>query len=146
MKLPTVKTARALGLHRIEVVWSTGRIDRIDVRAALKGHRSLAAALKNPRFAAVHPGEWGHSISWGGAKGREIEIGADALWRMAREQSAAAESADFAAWRAAHGLSLTEAARSLGLSRRTVAYYDAGTKPVPRLVVLALKGFEMQSG
>ena len=146
MKLPTVKSVRALRPHRVEVVWSTGRVDRIDVRAALQAHRSLAAALKQPRFAKVQPGEWGHSISWGGTPGREIEIGADALWRMAREQSASADGADFAAWRAAHGLSLTEAARSLGLSRRAVAYYDAGTKPVPRLVVLALKGFESQAG
>lgn len=146
MKLPTIKSARALKPHRVEVAWSTGRIDRIDVRAALGGHRSLAAALKQPRFAKAHPGEWGHSISWGGASGREIEIGADALWRMAHEQSSGTEGADFAAWRASHGLSLTEAARSLGLSRRAVAYYDAGTKPVPRLVVLALKGFESQAG
>jgi len=46
--------------------------------------------------------------------------------------------------RTAHGFSLSEAARRLGLPRRTVAYYDAGTRPVPRLVALALKGFEAQ--
>lgn len=141
MRLPTIRSARALSPHRVEVVWSTGRIDRIDVRAALKAHRSLAPALRKDRFAAVRPGEWGHSLTWDGRQGREIEIGADALWRMAREQSDG-ERVDFAAWRAAHGLSLAEAARGLGLSRRAIAYYDTGAKPVPRLVALALKGFE----
>lgn len=144
MKLPTIKSARALRPCQVEVLWSTGRIDRIDLRAALKSNRSLAPALKPARFAALKSGEWGHSLSWGGSLGREIEIGADSLWRMAREQSDD-EGVDFAAWRAAHGLSLAEAARTLGLSRRTVAYYDAGVKPVPRLVALALKGYEARA-
>jgi len=145
MKLPTIKSARALSAHRVEVIWSTGRIDKVDVGAALKAHASLAPALKKARFGAVTSGEWGHSLSWGGAEGHEIEIGADAVWRMAREQSAQAEPVDFTAWRAAHGLSLTEAAHSLGLSRRAVAYYESGTKPVPRVVALALKGFDAQA-
>lgn len=145
MKLPTIKAARALALHQVEVIWSTGRIDKVDVGAALKAHGSLAPALKKPRFVAVEPGEWGHSLSWGGREGHEIEIGADAVWRMAREQAARAEVVDFTAWRAAHGLSLTEAAHSLGLSRRVVAYYESGAKPVPRVVALALKGFDAQS-
>ena len=38
MKLPTIKSARSLALHRVEVIWSTGRIDKVDVGAALKGH------------------------------------------------------------------------------------------------------------
>ena len=145
MKLPTIKSARSLALHRLEVIWSTGRIDKVDVGAALKGHASLAPALKKARFIKVATGQWGHSLTWGGAEGREIEIGADAVWRMAREQTAAAESVDFTAWRAAHGISLTEAAHSLGLSRRAVAYYESGAKPVPRVVALALKGFDAQA-
>ena len=142
MKLPTIKSARALAPHRVEVIWSTGRIDKLDVGAALKAHASLAPALKKPRFARVAPGEWGHCLSWGGPQGDEIEIGADALWRLAREQTAHAGAVDFAAWRAAQGLSLTQAAHSLGVSRRAVAYYESGAKPVPRVVALALRGFD----
>ena len=145
MKLPTIKSARALRPHRVEVIWSTGRIDEVDLSAALQAHDSLAPALRKARFVAVAPGEWGHSLSWGGREGAEIEIGADAVWRIAREQSTQGESTDFAAWRAAHGLSLTEAAHSLGLSRRAVAYYESGAKPVPRVVALALKGFDAKA-
>ena len=145
MKLPIIKSARALAPYQVEVIWSTGRIDKIDVGAALKAHAALAPARRKARFATVAPGEWGHSLSWGGAEGEELEIGADAVWRMAHEQAALAESVDFTAWRAAHGLSLTEAAHTLGLSRRAVAYYESGAKPVPRVVALALRGFDARS-
>ncbi len=144
MKLPTIKSARALKQYQVEVFWSTGRIDQVDVGDALKPHATLAPARRQARFGAVKPGEWGHCLSWGGPEGREIEIGADAVWRLAREQETQAEAVDFAAWRAAHGISLTEAAHCLGLSRRAVAYYESGAKPVPRVVALALRGFDAQ--
>ena len=144
MKLPTIKAARALTQYQVEVIWSTGRIDYVDVGEALKAHASLAPARRKARFAAVKPGEWGHSLSWGGPGGDEIEIGADAVWRLAREQAAQAGSINFTAWRAAHGISLTEAAHCLGLSRRAVAYYESGARPVPRVVALALRGFDAQ--
>ena len=35
------------------------------------------------------------------------------------------------------------AARALGLSRRMVAYYDGGAKPIPRTVALAVKALEL---
>lgn len=144
MKLPTIKAVRALKRHQVEVIWSTGRIDRVDVGEALKAHASLAPARRQARFAAVKPGEWGHCLSWGGLEGEEIEIGADAVWRLARKQATQAGSVDFTAWRAAHGISLTEAAHCLGLSRRAVAYYESGAKPVPQVVALALRGFDAQ--
>ena len=144
MKLPTIKSARALKQYQVEVIWSTGRIDQVDVGESLKAHASLAPARRKARFAAVKPGEWGHSLSWGGPEGDEIEIGADAVWRLAREQAAQAGSINFTAWRAAHGISLSEAAHCLGLSRRAVAYYESGARPVPRVVALALRGFDAQ--
>ncbi len=144
MKLPTIKSARALKQYQVEVIWSTGRIDQVDVGEALKEHTALAPARRKARFATVKPGEWGHSLSWGGPEGDEIEIGADAVWRLAREQATQAGAVDFTAWRAAHGISLTEAAHCLGLSRRAVAYYESGAKPVPRVVALALRGFDAQ--
>ena len=37
-------------------------------------------------------------------------------------------------------MTLEDAAIALGLSRRTVAYYDHGDKPIPRTVALATLG------
>jgi transcriptional regulator with XRE-family HTH domain len=52
----------------------------------------------------------------------------------------------FRAWRTRHGLSLTAAAEALSLSRRMVAYYCSGDKPVPRNILLACKGWEVTHG
>jgi hypothetical protein len=43
-----------------------------------------------------------------------------------------------------YGLSLSDAAEALGLSRRQVAYYASGERPVPRTVLLACKGWEAE--
>jgi predicted transcriptional regulator len=44
------------------------------------------------------------------------------------------------AWR---GARIDTAAKALGVSRRMVAYYDKGEKPIPRTVALATKALEM---
>jgi len=66
------------------------------------------------------------------------------LWEMALGQNGHADAAEFIRWRWQHGLSLTAAAEALGLSRRTVAYYLSGEQVVPRIVLLALKGWEQE--
>ena len=40
------------------------------------------------------------------------------------------------------GGSLSKAARALGISRRMVAYYESGERPIPRVVALAAKALE----
>ena len=39
---------------------------------------------------------------------------------------------------------LTDAADALGLSRRQMAYYAGGKHPIPRTVLLACKGWEVE--
>jgi predicted transcriptional regulator len=55
-----------------------------------------------------------------------------------------ADTTEFIRWRWKHGLSLTDAAEALGLSRRHVAYYASGEHEVPRTVLLACKGWEAE--
>jgi transcriptional regulator with XRE-family HTH domain len=54
-----------------------------------------------------------------------------------------ADARAFLEWRLRHGLSLTKAADALGLSRRTIAYYSNGDRPVPRAILLACRGWEL---
>src|SRR6266853_303879 len=62
-----------------------------------------------------------------------IDMAADTLWRLAQEQSGATMSADaFRSWRQKKAYTLDEAAKALGISRRMIAYYDQGDKPIPR--------------
>ena len=43
----------------------------------------------------------------------------------------------FRDWRQHKSFTLDEAAEALGISRRMVAYYDRGDRPIPRVVALA---------
>jgi DNA-binding transcriptional regulator YiaG len=71
-------------------------------------------------------------------------MSADTLWRLAQEQSGATMTPDeFRQWRERKAYTLDEAARALGLSRRMVAYYEKGNRPIPRVVALATRGLEL---
>jgi len=48
----------------------------------------------------------------------------------------------FHTWRVRKNFTLDEAAHALGLSRRMVAYYDQGERPIPRTVALATLGLD----
>jgi predicted transcriptional regulator len=66
------------------------------------------------------------------------------LWEPALEQNGQTDAVEFSRWRWRNGLSLTNAAEALGLSRRQVAYYASGEHEVPRTVLLACKGWETE--
>lgn len=49
---------------------------------------------------------------------------------------------EFGAWMQRNGLSLSTAAQALGLSRRMIAHYRTGSRPIPKVVALACRGWE----
>ena len=52
-------------------------------------------------------------------------------------------SADaFRHWRERKAYTLDTAARALGISRRMVAYYEQGERPIPRVVALATRALD----
>jgi len=63
---------------------------------------------------------------------------------LALEQNGRTNAVEFIRRRWRNGLSLTKAAEALGLSRRQVAYYASGEHEVPRTVLLACKGWEVE--
>jgi hypothetical protein len=99
------------------------------------------AALAPLDDATLSVGEDGWSLLW--PQGAEVR--ADTLWRPAREHSGEAiPVAEFCTWRTRNRLSLTDAAKALGITRRMVSYYAAGHSLIPRLVSLACKGREAE--
>jgi hypothetical protein len=137
VRIAQVKPA---GDSTLRITWQNGQ--KLDVNLAepvrrLKGLR----ALRDPAmFARATVGEGGHSVVWPG----NLDMGADRLWEITLEQNGHADAAEFIRWRWKHGLSLTAAAEALGLSRRQVAYYASGEHEVPRTVLLACKGWEVE--
>jgi hypothetical protein len=91
-------------------------------------------------FAQARIGGGGHSVVWPG----DLDMGAGRLFEMALEQSGRLDTVEFIRWRWRNGLSLARAAEALGLSRRQVAYYVSGEHEVPRTVLLACKGWEVE--
>lgn len=84
-------------------------------------------------------GEHGTDIVWTS----DLDMSNDTLWRLSQEQSGATMSADaFRRWRESRGFTLETAAKALGVSRRMVAYYEKGERPIPRVVALATRGLE----
>ncbi len=70
-------------------------------------------------------------------------MAADTLLRLAQEQSGATMTPDaFRRWREGRAYTLDQAAHALGLSRRMIAYYEQGNRPIPRVVALATRGLD----
>ncbi|HIJ83434.1 MAG: hypothetical protein HW380_3547 [Magnetococcales bacterium] len=124
--------ARPYTLH---VRWERGGESFVDVSGPIQTFRVYAPLRQSAAlFGQVGVGEQGTDVTWSD----ELDMSADALWRLAQEQSGATMTAEaFQSWRKKKSLTLDAAAVALGISRRMVAYYDHGDKPIPRVVALA---------
>jgi len=121
----------------IRLTWEQGRESLIDLEPHIRAFKTLAP-LRNPQeFCQARVGEWGWHLEWPcGA-----DISSDTLRRLALEQSQSMMTpTSIKEWRQGLGLSLTQAAHILGLSRRMVSYYESGEKKIPKYVALACIG------
>jgi DNA-binding transcriptional regulator YiaG len=125
----------------IRVHWASGSENVIDLSSIIGAFKVFAPLRTNSGlFPQVHVGEHGADIVWND----DIDMANDTLWRLAQEQSGATMTAEaFQEWRKRHAFTLDTAATALGLSRRMVAYYEQGKKPIPRTVALATRGLEL---
>lgn len=106
----------------------------------IKRNRTLDR-LKDPMvFRSASVGDHGASVIWANDEG--LELAADNLRARAVEQAGHASHEFIWNWMARNDLTLDKAALALGVSRRMLAYYRSGLKPVPRTVALACLGWE----
>jgi hypothetical protein len=128
------------GEYKLRLRWVSGKTTIVDLSEPVQRLKGLRSLRDQSVFARAAKGEGGHSVVWPG----EIDMGADRLWEMSLEQNGHLDALEFIRWRWRHGLSLSDAAAALGLSRRQVAYYASGERAVPRTVLLACKGWEAE--
>lgn len=140
MKPPRIEDVKALPDMRLRITWSTGECFAVDLAEPITRLNALAPLRDPTFFARVQVGEWGHSVLWND----EIDLGADRLYERCKEQAGEFSPRQFDAWMKRHQLSLTTAADALGLSRRMIAHYRTGSRPIPKIVDLACKGWEVQ--
>lgn len=106
----------------------------------IANHPTLAPLVDPKVFATAAIGEWKDTVIWAGDD--NLELAADNLRARAVEQAGECSHELIWNWMAKHELTLDRAAQELGLSRRMLAYYRSGEKPVPKTVALAMKGWE----
>jgi hypothetical protein len=135
---PRIERVRALEGNRLSLRWIGGQQATVDLSRDLARYKSLAPLRVAAKFRQAAVGEGGHSVVWPCG----VDIGADSLWRDCLIALGHADAVTFNDWRMEHGLTLDQAAEALGLSRRMVAYYSSGEKPVPKTVLLACRGWE----
>ncbi len=125
----------------LRIRWTTGEESHVDVAGLVATFRVYEPLRSNlDLFRAVRVGDVGTDVVWSD----EIDMSADTLWRLAQEQAGITMSpAAFKHWRERKAYTLDNAAKALGLSRRMVAYYEQGAKPIPRLVALAARALEL---
>ena len=128
------------GEYKLRLRWVSGKTMVVDLSEPVHRLKGLRPLRDEGVFARAAKGEGGHSVVWPD----EIDMGADRLWEMSLEQNGHLDAVEFIRWRWRYGLSLSDAAEALGLSRRQVAYYASGERAVPRTVLLACKGWEVE--
>ena len=88
MDMPRIARVKVLRpAFAVEVTWTTGLIDCIDLTSPIQAQRGLMALRKPATFRQVAVGEGGHSLTWPG----EFDLGADRLHELALEQVGHAE-------------------------------------------------------
>jgi hypothetical protein len=137
IRIASVKHA---GEYKLRLRWVSGKTMTVDLSEPVHRLKGMRPLRDEAVFARAAKGEGGHSIVWPD----EIDMGADRLWEMSLEQNGHLDAVEFIRWRWRYGLSLSDAAEALGLSRRQVAYYASGERAVPRTVLLACKGWEAE--
>lgn len=142
MKAPCITSVTVEAPLLLTLGWSTGETFTVDLREPVKRFKVLEPLNDPMVFSKASVGLWGHSVAWTD----QADLGADSLYEMCRQQAGLPTPTEFDLWIRRNRLSLTKAAETLGLSRRMIAHYRSGSKPIPKIVGLACKGWESEQG
>jgi len=137
-----IVSVQALEKEMLLVVrYQGGQQITIDCTGLVQRFAVFAPLRDRAFFEKVAVADWGHSIEWPHGEG----LDADRVLDMALEQKGRTDTLTFRRWQERHALSLSQAAQALGMSRRTASQYRTGARKVPRVVLLALKGWEREN-
>lgn len=136
-----IKTVTAILPDTLRIDFHSGKTYSVSLAspmARIAGFSALTDAAELNTATVVDDG-W--TVEW--ACG--LSMASERLYQMAKEQAGEALPQDeFRDWMQRNHLSLTTAADALCLSRRVVSQYSSGSRPIPKIVGLAIKGFEAE--
>lgn len=125
--------------YRLRLTYQTGETVEVEVGEIIRRIPALSGLKEWSLFQKAAVGEHGMSVTWGEDT---FELAADNLYARAVEQGGGVSHEMLWDWMHRNGHTLDSAAAALGLSRRLIAYYRSGVKPIPKHVWLACIGWE----
>ena len=137
-KAPLITAVQVSAPLHLVITWNTGETLDCDLATTITRHAALAPFADFVVFSQVAVEEWGHGLDWPGG----LDMGADRLYQLCREQAGLFSPVTFDEWIKNNRLSLTTAAEALGMTRRMIAHYRSGSRPIPKTVQLACIGWE----
>ncbi len=142
MKTPQFTLNEVLPTDRASLLltFADGERFEVDLVSTIRRLRVLAPLKDQRLFMTARLGEFNDTVVWGNDD--SLELAADNLRAMAIEQAGGISHEFVVRWMYENELNLDAAAAALGMSRRMVAYYRSGAKPVPRTVALACLGWQ----
>ena len=136
-----IRDLQVLQPYGLRLTFADGEVMTVDL-AAIIDRIPLLAPLKDQKlFVQARVGEWGSTVEW--VPG-ELDLAGDNLRAEAVEQSGRISHERIWEWMYRNNLTLDAASLALGISRRMLAYYRSGQKPVPRYIWLACLGWEAE--
>jgi hypothetical protein len=135
-----IEAVKPLRGTMLEVRYTGGQVVTLDVSGLAERFAVFAPLKDRAFFRRAKVADFGHTLEWPNGEG----LDADRVMEMALEQAGRMDTLAFRQWQDRNGLSLTEAAEAIGMTRRTASQYRTGARPVPRTVLLALKGWEAE--
>lgn len=136
-----IKKVEVLEPYALRLTFGDGEIMTVNLKGIIDRIPALWP-LKDPElFAKARIDEWGSIVEW--VPG-EIDMAADNLRAEAVEQKGGISHERIWEWMYRNNLTLDAAAEALGMSRRMVAYYRSGRKPIPKHIWLACIGWETE--
>ena len=136
----TLRSVKTTPTASLLLRYADGEQLEVSLVDAIMKHSGLSRLKDRKVFSSAKVGEHGASVMW--ANDDDLALAADNLRARAVEQAGGVSHEFIWNWMARNDLTLDSAAVALGVSRRMLAYYRSGAKPVPRTVALACLGWE----
>ncbi|HEY8577115.1 MAG TPA: hypothetical protein VIL88_12325 [Devosia sp.] len=131
--LPRMKSVKPLAGRVLQIAWTSGEIQDVDVAPALLSHRSFVRLRSDDAlFQSAKLDEFGDAVIW--ADGSELA----ATWIHELSVPSDLTNDEFRSAMDSLQMSLDGMATRLGIARRLIAEYRKD-RPIPRTVALATR-------
>ena len=137
-----IKSVVATAPCRLTVTFGDEVTMDIELSVIVAQNKTLSPLCDSELFQKAKIGEFGYEIVWND----DLSLSGDNLRAEAVEQCGGISHERIWNWMHRNRLTLDTASEALGISRRMLAYYRNGEKPIPRHIWLACLGWEKCKG